>query len=192
MCIRDSLYAIMGSKVYGMPYEECREFYPDGSVNAAGKERRTTMKSVLLGIMYERGAAAIGEQFDKSAQWAQELIDNFYKSFPKVAQLRLQIEKMAEEYGYVTTVCGRKRRLPDMQIPNKDDYKYQDCLLYTSPFTHCERVAELMPRSLIRSCCLFPFRLMSYCRAFGKLSLGSSLMVSPPLLEGIPILYSKT
>ena len=54
------------------------------------------------------------------------LIDNFYKSFPKVAQLRLQIEKMAEEYGYVTTVCGRKRRLPDMQIPNKDDYKYQE------------------------------------------------------------------
>lgn len=120
------LYAIMGSKVYNMPYDECREFYPDGTVNPEGKERRTTMKSVLLGIMYERGAAAIGEQFDKSAQWAQELIDNFYKSFPKVAQLRLQIEKMAEEYGYVTTVCGRKRRLPDMQIPNKDDYKYQE------------------------------------------------------------------
>lgn len=120
------LYAIMGSQVYKLPYEDCREFYPDGTVNAEGKHRRTTMKSVLLGIMYERGAKAIGEQFDKSAQWAQELIDNFYKSFPKIQQLRLKTEKMAEEYGYVTTVCGRKRRLPDMQLSDHDDYRYQE------------------------------------------------------------------
>lgn len=120
------LYAIMGSKVYGLPYEECREFYPDGTVNKDGKERRTTMKSVLLGIMYERGSKAIAEQFNKNADWAQKLIDDFYKSFPKIQQLRLKIEKMAEEYGYVTTIKGRKRRLPDMQLPNKDDYRYAE------------------------------------------------------------------
>lgn len=120
------LYAIMGSKVYGMPYEDCREFYPDGTVNPEGKHRRTTMKSVLLGIMYERGAKAIGEQFDRSEEWAQQLIDDFYKSFPKIQQVRLKVEKMAEEYGYVTTICGRKRRLPDMQLSDHDDYRYQE------------------------------------------------------------------
>ena len=120
------LYAIMGSQVYQLPYEDCREFYPDGTVNAEGKHRRTTMKSVLLGIMYERGATAIGEQFNKSAEWAQKLIDNFYKSFPKINQYRLKIENMAETYGYVTTITGRKRRLPDMQLEDKDDYRYQE------------------------------------------------------------------
>lgn len=120
------LYAIMGSQVYQLPYEDCREFYPDGTVNAEGKHRRTTMKSVLLGIMYERGAIAIGEQFNKSAEWAQQLIDNFYKSFPKINQYRLKIENMAETYGYVTTITGRKRRLPDMQLEDKDDYRYQE------------------------------------------------------------------
>ncbi len=120
------LYAIMGSQVYQLPYEDCREFYPDGTVNADGKHRRTTMKSVLLGIMYERGATAIGEQFNKSAEWAQQLIDNFYKSFPKINQYRLKIENMAETYGYVTTITGRKRRLPDMQLEDKDDYRYQE------------------------------------------------------------------
>ena len=120
------LYAIMGSQVYQLPYEDCREFYPDGTVNAEGKHRRTTMKSVLLGIMYERGATAIGEQFNKSAEWAQQLIDNFYKSFPKINQYRLKIENMAETYGYVTTITGRKRRLPDMQLEEKDDYRYQE------------------------------------------------------------------
>lgn len=120
------LYAIMGSQVYQLPYEDCREFYPDGTVNTEGKHRRTTMKSVLLGIMYERGAIAIGEQFNKSAEWAQQLIDNFYKSFPKINQYRLKIENMAETYGYVTTITGRKRRLPDMQLEDKDDYRYQE------------------------------------------------------------------
>lgn len=120
------LYAIMGSKVYGLPYEECREFFPDGTVNPEGKHRRTTMKSVLLGIMYERGSKAIAEQFDKTPQWADQLIADFYKSFPKVQQFRLKVEKMAEEYGYVSTVCGRKRRLPDMQLPDKDDYRYAE------------------------------------------------------------------
>lgn len=120
------LYAIMGSQVYQLPYEDCREFYPDGTVNAEGKHRRTTMKSVLLGIMYERGDTAIGEQFNKSAEWAQQLIDNFYKSFPKINQYRLKIENMAETYGYVTTITGRKRRLPDMQLEDKDDYRYQE------------------------------------------------------------------
>ena len=120
------LYAIMGSKVYQMPYEDCREFYPDGTVNPEGKHRRTTMKSVLLGIMYERGAKAIGEQFNKSAKWAQELIDGFYDSFPKIQQYRLKVENMAETYGYVATVAGRKRRLPDMQLEDKDDYRYQE------------------------------------------------------------------
>lgn len=80
----------------------------------------------VLGIMYERGAKAIGEQFDKSAEWAQKLIDDFYKSFPKIQQLRLKVEKMAEEYGYVTTIQGRKRRLPEMQLPDHDDYRYQE------------------------------------------------------------------
>ena len=120
------LYAIMGSQVYNLPYEECREFYPDGTVNKEGKERRTTMKSVLLGIMYERGSKAIAEQFNRTTDWADGLIENFYKAFPKIQQLRLKVEKMAEEYGYVTTICGRKRRLPDMQLSDHDDYRYQE------------------------------------------------------------------
>lgn len=123
---KQDLYAIMASKVYKLPVEDCKEFYPDGTTNPEGKHRRTTMKSVLLGIMYERGAKAIGEQFDKSADWAQGLIDDFNSSFPKVEQARLMIENMAETYGYVTTICGRKRRLPDMQLSDHDDYRYQE------------------------------------------------------------------
>ena len=69
------LYAMIASIVYQMPYEECKEFRPDGTVNPEGKERRTSVKSLLLGVMYERGASAIAEQFNKPTSWAEQIID---------------------------------------------------------------------------------------------------------------------
>lgn len=75
------LYAIMGSKVYGVPYEDCREFYPDGTVNAEGKHRRTTMKSVLLGIMYERGAKAMESSLIDPQSGLRNLLMIFIRVF---------------------------------------------------------------------------------------------------------------
>ena len=46
------IYAWCGSIVYHLPYEECLEFRPDGSVNPEGKKRRSNMKSVILGANY--------------------------------------------------------------------------------------------------------------------------------------------
>lgn len=43
------IYSWIGSMVYKVPYEECKEFYPDGTTNKEGKKRRTSMKSVVLG-----------------------------------------------------------------------------------------------------------------------------------------------
>ena len=40
------IYARIGSLVYNVPYEDCKEFRPDGTVNPEGKQRRTEMKSV--------------------------------------------------------------------------------------------------------------------------------------------------
>lgn len=43
------LYSEIASKAFNKPYDECREFNPDGSKNKEGKERRTQAKSILLG-----------------------------------------------------------------------------------------------------------------------------------------------
>jgi hypothetical protein len=90
-----------------------------------GKDRRTQTKSVLLGIMYSRGARAIAEQFGRNAQWGQELIDNFYKSFPSIKEIIIKSQYQAEKLGFVCTITGRKRRLPNMKLP-KDNYLYQE------------------------------------------------------------------
>ena len=110
------LYATMASKVYKVPYEDCLEFRPNGAVNPEGKARRTSMKPILLGIMYGRGIASIAEILNISVKDAQAIVDDFYDAFPKVKQFVQDSQDFARDYGFVTTAWGRKRRLPNMQL----------------------------------------------------------------------------
>lgn len=120
------IYASMASLIFNVPYEQCLEFHPEtGEKQPEGKDRRTQTKSVLLGIMYSRGAKAIAEQFGKDAKWGQALIDNFYKSFPSIKEIITKSMYQAEKLGYVCTITGRKRRLPNMRL-DKENYLYQE------------------------------------------------------------------
>lgn len=106
------LYAWVASVVYKLPYEHCLEKHgPDG------KKRREGIKSVVLGLMYGRGAQAIADQLDITKQEAQQIIDMFFDAFPKVKMWIDGIIAFAKENGFVYTVWGRKRRLPDIQLP---------------------------------------------------------------------------
>lgn len=111
------LYAVIGSKLYHTEYENCLEFYPDGTTNPEGKKRRTSVKSVLLGLMYGRGAASIAEQMNVSTKEAQQVMTDFFKQFPKVAEYIVFVQQHAIDYGYTETAMGRRRRLPDMALP---------------------------------------------------------------------------
>lgn len=119
------LYSEMASKIFNMPLDECKEFRADGTLNPEGKDRRSMVKSVLLGIMYSRGAKSIADQFGKSVKWAEELVDNFYASYPKVKELQAKVIYQAETLGYVTTLVGTKRRLPDMKL-KRDSWEYMN------------------------------------------------------------------
>ena len=116
------LYAWSASLVFHKPYEECKEFRLDGSKNPEGKELRSKMKAIILGIMYSKGVKAIAEDLNITTKEAQNLFDTFFKQFPKVKDFMESTQKFAREHGYVETVWGRKRRLPDMQLP---EYEFE-------------------------------------------------------------------
>lgn len=110
------LYAEMASLAFGVPYEECLEFRPDGSKNPAGKERRSQAKAIFLGICYGKGVKAIGEDLRVSTEKAQQIYDSVLKEFTGLKKLMDNSQEMARTLGYVDTVWGRKRRLPNMQL----------------------------------------------------------------------------
>lgn len=115
------LYAQIASLSFNRKYEDCLEFYSDGTTNKEGKNYRTQAKSILLGILYGRGIASIAEQLKVSKEKAQQIKDSVFKGFPAIADFEKDSLKMAREKGFVTTLWGRKRRLPDLQL---DEFEF--------------------------------------------------------------------
>lgn len=119
------LYSEIASKSFNVPYEDCKEFNPDGSTNKAGKSRRTQAKSILLGVLYGRGEKSIAEQLKTTEDKAKAIKESVFNAFPAIRKFEKDSKEMAYYEGYVTTVCGRKRRLPDMQLDTYD-FKWSD------------------------------------------------------------------
>ena len=70
-----------------------------------------------MGVLYGRGIASIAEQLGCTEEQAQAIKESVFRGFPAIEEFEQRSLQMAKEVGYVTTVCGRKRRLPDLQLP---------------------------------------------------------------------------
>lgn len=119
------LYAEIAALSFNTTYDNCLEFRPDGTTNPEGKNRRSQAKSILLGVLYGRGVPSIAEQLGTSTKKAQAIKDSVFKGFPAIPEFEEASTQMAIEEGYVTTLWGRKRRLPEMQLPEYE-FKWID------------------------------------------------------------------
>lgn len=119
------LYAEIAALSFNTTYENCLEFRPDGTTNPDGKARRSQAKSILLGVLYGRGVPSIAEQLGTTTKKAQAIKDSVFKGFPAIPKFEEDSLNMAYEKGYVTTLWGRKRRLPDLQLPEYE-FKWKD------------------------------------------------------------------
>ena len=111
------VYVEIASLAYGVPYEECLEHRPDGTVNPDGKARRGAAKKIVLGILYGRQIASIAEQLNTTTKEAQRIYDKVLDNFPELAKFIEESQDMAREHGWVSTIWGRRRQLPEMQLP---------------------------------------------------------------------------
>lgn len=116
------LYSAVASACFKRAYEDCCEFNADGSKNAEGKEYRNLAKPVLLGILYGRGDKSVAEGMSITFEEAKQLKANLFKKYPEIMIFERKSLEMGEDLGYVTTVGGRKRRLPDLQL---DEYEFR-------------------------------------------------------------------
>ena len=75
--------------------------------------------------MYGRGKASIAEQLGCDIEETEQIKNDVYKAFPRIKIFEDESKEMVKKYGFVTTLYGRKRRLPDYNLPNFD-YFYID------------------------------------------------------------------
>jgi len=93
-------------------YIEGRDIHQQ-TADLVGCDRRAA-KTVNFGILYGLSAPHLAVQLGVSKEDAQDIIDGWYNAYPKVKDFKLWVEGYVQKYGYVRTLSGRKRRLPDV------------------------------------------------------------------------------
>lgn len=139
------IYATIAAISFDKSYEDCLEFRPDGTTNPDGKERRTQAKSIVLGILYGRSIPSIAEQLGCSVKKAQEVYDKVLDAFDGLANFIVESQSMARELGYVETAWGRRRHIPDMQLP-KYEFSYLSNRANFDPLAFDNSAVEVEPR----------------------------------------------
>ena len=151
------LYCVIAASIYNNKYEDNLEHYPEGTVieldgkqtvcgykthlNKAGKERRSVAKMVLLALTYGMGPSTLAKRINKTNKEAQEIFDNFFKSFPKVEELIKNSKEFLRTHGYVEDWAGRRRHLTDYFLnPYEATYKDEELVLTKTfnPILGCE------------------------------------------------------
>lgn len=82
-------------------------------------EMRSAAKAVNFGILYGMGAFSLSKDIHVSVAEAKKYIADYLGSYPKVSELLDMVVKNAAEKGYVSTMHGRRRYVPELQSKNK-------------------------------------------------------------------------
>jgi DNA polymerase-1 len=82
------------------------------------REMRSKAKAVNFGIIYGQGAFGLAQNLNIKRGEAKEIIDNYYEKFPGLKQYQDENIKFARDNGYVETILGRRRYLPDITSGN--------------------------------------------------------------------------
>ncbi len=102
----EDIHASTASKVFNIPLEEVT------------REQRGNAKTVNFGIIYGVSAFGLSNQTDLSRTEAKELIETYYKTYPKLRNYMSEQIDFARDHGYVQTVLGRRRYLKDINGSN--------------------------------------------------------------------------
>ena len=82
------------------------------------KRQRSQAKAVNFGILYGQGAFGLAETLKIPRREAKGIIEAYFSEFPDLKAYQTQVVETAKEKGYVETVLGRKRWLPDITSAN--------------------------------------------------------------------------
>jgi len=91
------------------------------NVDASGVnlEMRRLAKTVNFGIIYGMSDYGLQKTTGLSLREANQFIDSYFASFPQVKQYLEATKKQAREIGYVQTLLGRKRYIPEINSHNQ-------------------------------------------------------------------------
>ena len=163
---QDPHLAIAATK-YHVPYEEALKIYEDENHpdHKIWKVRRKQAKQIAFGLIYGIGAKLLAIKLSDpksgiivTPEEAQKEMDIFFGQHPKLKTFLKKQEKFLRKNGYLVSLFGRKRRLPQIYSSDRGEEAYALRLALNFP---CQSAASDM--------CLFGSILIYYLMRQGKL-----------------------
>ena len=146
---QDPHLAIAANK-YGVSYDEANKAYSDEQHPdyKLWKNRRKQAKQICFGIIYgiQKKLLAVKLSDSKAGiivtpDEAQQQLNEFFQEHPKIKKFMINQEKVLIKHGYIKSLFGRKRRLPQVYSDNEQEAAYAVRLSVNMP---CQSAASDM------------------------------------------------
>lgn len=117
------------------------------SLGEVTKQQRLTGKTMNFATLYGQGAHALSRQLCVDYATAKQYITEYFEQFPKVKEWMAKILEAGYKYGYVETISGRKRFIPELQAQNKMVKSFGERAAINSPIQGSS--ADMIKKAMI-------------------------------------------
>lgn len=132
----EDIHRITASKVFHTPFEEVTDL------------QRRNAKAVNFGIVYGISSFGLSQDLSISRKEAAQYIEQYFATYPKVKEFLDKLVADAKERGYVTTMFGRRRPVPELSSSNFMQRSFGERVAMNSPIQGT--AADIIKIAMIR------------------------------------------
>ena len=132
----EDIHRITASKVFHTPFEEVTDL------------QRRNAKAVNFGIVYGISSFGLSQDLSISKKEAAEYIEQYFDTYPEVKRFLDSTVEHAKKNGYVTTMYGRRRPIPELSSGNFMQRSFGERVAMNSPIQGT--AADIMKIAMIR------------------------------------------
>ncbi|MBP3616928.1 MAG: DNA polymerase I [Lachnospiraceae bacterium] len=132
----EDIHRLTASQVFHTPYDEVTS------------QQRSNAKAVNFGIVYGISSFGLGQDLNISRKEAEEYINRYFETYPKIKQYLDSLVDEAKTKGYVTTLFGRRRPVPEITSSNFMQRSFGERIAMNSPVQGT--AADIMKIAMIR------------------------------------------
>ena len=132
----EDIHRTTASQVFHVPFDEVTDI------------QRRNAKAVNFGIVYGISSFGLSQGLSISRQQAQEYIEHYFETFPGIKTFLDDTVSFAKENGYVTTMFGRRRPIPELTAANYMQRQFGERIAMNSPIQGT--AADIMKIAMIR------------------------------------------
>ncbi len=132
----EDVHTMTASKVFGV------------SPDMVTPDLRKKAKAVNFGIMYGIGDYSLSEDLGITKAQAKEYITSYFAQFPQIRSYLDRVKEEAKRDGFVTTLLGRRRYIPELASSNKNVQHFGERIAMNSPIQGT--AADIIKIAMIR------------------------------------------